>query len=260
MNTKIKWSVLLMCVGALTACQQACQPTHEPVSQTARDGTNTNPDANQVANPDINLKVDLPIHLKHVPVIIHPVVVSAVSRHAEKSVSGEKVTSEVYTNQYYLTGQMFNLVFEDLQTGAHRPLFKNNTQLIHVAHYPVSVLKEGVGQDTTELKADEMKKYGHFLYHVQENLQQTSDERSAKAQLALYMSDETGGQLQKLHPDGQYLTEGRWMADVARYYFTTKSDSDHDGKITLKDNSHNYYVDFKDGASPTVKPYDFMPK
>lgn len=204
------------------------------------------------------LKVDLPIFLDGVPSIIHPVVVSAVTEYAEKSYSGEKISSHINMGNYRFAGDMFNLVFEDIATGEHKSLFAKNNQKIQLVNYPTRPLKPTNEQDKP-LSANELKLYRHFIYQVQENISPDRQSNSVSNQSALYISDEKGNDLKKLHPDEQYFIESRWIGDVERYYFTTKADSNHDGKITLQDNAFTYYIDFKT-ENPIVRQYDVMPK
>lgn len=204
------------------------------------------------------LKVDLPIYLDGVPSIIHPVVVSAVTEYAEKSYSGEKISSRINMGNYSFSGDIFNLVFEDVTTGEHKSLFAKNNQKIQYVDYPTRPLKP-INNPNQPLSANELKLYQHFIYEVQENIGSDRDSNSIQNQTALYISDEKGNGLKKLHPDNQYFIESRWVSHVERYYFTTKTDSNHDGKITLQDNAFTYYIDFKT-ENPTVHQYDFMPK
>lgn len=237
--------VVLIATSVLTACSQPTTIT--PTVSSDEAATN----ANQNGTQNINIKVDLPIYLKGVPSLLHPVVVSSLDKYVDKSFSGDKLSSYVEVGRDTLSGQMFNVVFEELQTGRTKPLFATNNQLIYQAHYLMYPL-----QTEDDKPEPDVKYYHHFIYQVQENLSQANKEDN----LSLYISDDKGDGLKKLHPDGEYVLETRWIADKERYYFITKSDSNGDGKITLADKSHNYYVDFKDVANPVVKPYDFMPK
>lgn len=103
-------AMLLMCGGVLVACDQTTN-----IATNAHQQENT--DVPLKTNPDINIKVDLPIYLQGVPSLLHPVTVSAVDEYAQKSFSGEKISSFVDVSHDTLSGQMFNVVFEELQTG-----------------------------------------------------------------------------------------------------------------------------------------------
>ncbi|MCG7657176.1 hypothetical protein [Wielerella bovis] len=232
----------------LSACHQAQNASEaNPNPETASDVV-----AN---NPSIPIKVDLPIDFKGVNSLIHPIVVSAVEQYAEKSYSGsgKTVSSYIDVYDYQLSGKMFNLVFEDKQTGATKALFPHNTQFIHRAEYVIATIAD----KENEQKVKQRQFYRHFVYQVQEKLDEKAPFRKERA---LYLSDETGENLQKLHKNDEFLIETRWLPEMERYYFTTKSDSDQDGKITLADQSYNYYIDFKEKDKPVVQAYDFMPK
>lgn len=241
MMTVCMWAMVLM------ACSQ---PVAVPTS-TDQHAQHTRHDT----NPNINTKVDLPIYLDGVPSLLHPVAVLAVDRYVEKSFSGDKVSAHVDVNGHTLFGQMFNIVFENIHTKQTKPLFKDNTQMIYRAEYLVRTLSE-----KTDTEPAKYKFYGHFIYQVKETLAKDNDDLAVVNQRALYLSDDKGDGLKKLHPDDEYVLETRWLPSVERYYFSTKSDSNGDGKITLADKSHNYYVDLADASNPVVKPYDFMPK
>lgn len=251
-----KLTVLLAIL--LSACNQVAPPASTQVSQESQP-------TDQTKSPSINIKMDLPIYLGDLASIIHPVTVSAVEERASKSYEGEKISSQISVGDYSFMGKMFNLVFENKETGEHHALFKGNNQYITVVNYPVHTLEDKTtttaddrGNITTDKKL--IKKYGHFIYQVQEKIVNDDNTLSINNQESLYISDELGKNFKKLHQDGEYFIESRWIPQIERYYFTTKSDSDNDGKITLQDKSHNYYIDFKDLANVVVKPYDYMPK
>lgn len=208
--------------------------------------------------PSIAIKMDLPIYLDGIPSLIHPIVVSATSQYASKSYADEKISSHINMGNYNFSGDMFNLVFEDITTNEHKSLFTKNNQKIQRVDYPTHPIKP-ISNPNQPLSANELKLYRHFIYEVKENISPNREANSIQNQTSLYISDEKGNGLKKLHPDNQYFIESRWVSHVERYYFTTKTDSNHDGKITLQDNSFTYYIDFKT-ENPIVRQYDFMPK
>lgn len=248
----MKIKLFITALLTLTACNQS-QNTHHHVVVASG--------ASAVANPDIAIKVDLPIYLDGVPSLIHPVVVSAVDEYATKSYSSEKISSHIHVDlaSYQLSGKIFNLVFENKETGETKPLFSHNTQLIHQAKYLIYSYFDDTTNNSQNKQNHPLKRkfYRHFVYQVQERL----DEKAPfHLEQALYLSNEKGEHLQKLHSDKEFLLETRWLPEINRYYFTTKSDSNADGKITLTDQAHNYYIDFSDVEKPVVKAYDVMPK
>lgn len=222
-----------------------------PISQTQTQNSD---------EPSIAIKMDLPIYLDGIPSLIHPIVVSATSQYASKSYADEKISSHINQGDYSFAGDIFNLVFENINTGEHKALFAKNNQKIQHVSYPTRPLNPPKpNQAPQKLTAKDLKLYKHFIYEVKEQLNTDDNPSSLTNQTALYISDEQGNGLKKLHPDDQYFIESRWIADMERYYFTTKSDSNQDKKITLQDNSFSYYIDFKT-ENPSVQQYDFMPK
>lgn len=260
--SKQKAILLLLAILGLSACDLSnSNQTATPDNHSQPNETNTS----TVANPSIPIKMDLPISLNGVDSLIHPVVVSAIDEYADKGGGSydKGIYSMVSVNRHTLTGNMFNLVFENKQTGETKALFKHNTQMIHEADYPVRIISNKINVDynttvSENFNQDDLKYYHHFVYQVQENLTK-DDSDSINAQLSLYLSDDKGNELKKLHADNEYFIQSRFVPDVERYYFTVKKDSNNDNKITLQDDSKTYYIDFKE-ITPKVKEYDFMPK
>ncbi|PIE46931.1 MAG: hypothetical protein CSA42_05860 [Gammaproteobacteria bacterium] len=98
----------------------------------------------------------------------------------------------------------------------------------------------------------------HFIYQVNEqpNAKPENKKSNLHTQLALYMSDENGKNLHKLHPDNQYLSDTKWMPKLKRFYFITQSDSDGNGIIDHKDKYHNYLINFN-RENPEAQSYAF---
>ncbi len=109
-----------------------------------------------------------------------------------------------------------------------------------------------------EIKITPKQMLKHFIYQVNEQADAKPENKKSNLhkQLALYMSDENGENLNKLHPDGQYLSDTKWMPTLKRFYFITQSDSDGNGIIDNKDKYHNYLIDFN-AEKPIVKSYSF---
>ncbi|PID36954.1 MAG: hypothetical protein CR966_01730 [Pseudomonadales bacterium] len=109
-----------------------------------------------------------------------------------------------------------------------------------------------------EIKITPKQMLKHFIYQVNEQADAKPENKKSNLhkQLVLYMSDENGENLNKLHPDDQYLSDTKWMPTLKRFYFITQSDSDGNGIIDNKDKYHNYLIDFN-AEKPTVKSYSF---
>ena len=99
--------------------------------------------------------------------------------------------------------------------------------------------------------------FKHAIYHISETpYQKDAKDKNILKQQALYMSNDKGNQLIKLHPNNEYVQEIKWLPQLSRYYFITQSDSDDNGIIDDKDDTHNYQIDFSKDL-PVVKNYDF---
>lgn len=99
--------------------------------------------------------------------------------------------------------------------------------------------------------------FKHAIYHINETPnQEDAKDKNIFEQQALYMSDDKGNQLVKLHPDNEFIHTTKWLPQLSRYYFITRSDSDGNGLIDDKDQTHNYQIDFSKDT-PIVKGYDF---
>ncbi len=109
-----------------------------------------------------------------------------------------------------------------------------------------------------EIKITPKQMLKHFIYQVNEQSDANPENKKSNLhkQLALYMSNENGENLNKLHPDDQYLSDTKWIPTLKRFYFITQSDSDGNGIIDNKDKYHNYLINFN-AEKPIAKPYSF---
>ncbi len=98
--------------------------------------------------------------------------------------------------------------------------------------------------------------FSHFIYHVEEKPQINNDKKTHQ-QLSLYLSDDLGKDLIKLHPDNQFVTKHDWLPELARYYFVTQTDSNQNGYLDEQDNSFYYFIDFNH-SKPKATNYNFI--
>ncbi len=121
-------------------------------------------------------------------------------------------------------------------------------------------LGEVTENDRVVIKKETVKKelFNTFLYKVQETQLTTKQREEIKGNLhlqkSLYMSDENGQNVKKLHDDKQYLTDSKWLPSLKRYYFTTRADSNGNNIIDYSDEQFNYLIDFNQDK-PTVTAY-----
>lgn len=74
--------------------------------------------------------------------------------------------------------------------------------------------------------------------------------------MALYMSDNFGHGITRLHPANQFLVSSEWVEPLQRFYFITQADSDSNGVINDKDQTFHYYIDFTPNM-PLIKTYRY---
>lgn len=74
--------------------------------------------------------------------------------------------------------------------------------------------------------------------------------------IALYMSDNFGHGMTRLHPANQFLVSSEWVEALQRFYFITQVDSDNNGIINDKDQTFHYYIDFT-SVMPMIKSYRY---
>ncbi len=86
--------------------------------------------------------------------------------------------------------------------------------------------------------------------------QKTDTQKTDTQKMALYMSDNFGHGITRLHPANQFLISSEWVEALQRFYFITQADSDSNGVINDKDQTFYYYIDFST-SMPTIQSYRF---
>lgn len=223
-------------------------------------------------------KANFPIYLEGVPSLLHPIVPSVPldGKDAKLDYTSKSRTDDAsvsyfqQTSPYQFQSTVYNLVFEDIKTGTTKRLFPHDNFIIKSTVYP---FVEAVDKTATKPKqttdtattpdtptdtnnpADPLgkptkKMLHHFVYQVKERPSDDDSKTNIDEQLALYMSDDAGNNLVKLHPNNQYVKTTQWLPEVERYYFTTQADTNGDNLIDANDKYFNYVIDF---ANPIKK-------
>ena len=255
---------------------------------------NADTDANTVTSTSIATQIEFPHYIKGWPTLLHPISPLSLTAEQDDSISSMKsrdqwqptvfAETQPYTYQTYVS----NIVFEDLATGFERKLLANDRFLIRSIFIPhitkKRVLRRNLNSDDNVVDAaivdnsivtdiepdnntsdlDRMQRtettntlFKHAIYHISETpYQKDAKDKNILKQQALYMSNDKGNQLIKLHPNNEYVQEIKWLPQLSRYYFITQSDSDDNGIIDDKDDTHNYQIDFSKDV-PVAKGYDF---
>lgn len=231
-------------------------------------------------------KATFPLYLDNVPSILHPITPVESNAKASSMISkssyerGEDSNANYFheASPYQFSGSIYNLVFENISTGATQRLFPNDNFVIGsiVAPFvdsPLTTALQNLKSDpaktenTTQAAAEkpvedtdkktsaiDKKLMGYFIYQVQEQPISDEDKSNLDSQQSLYMSDFNGKNLVKLHPDTEYVKTVAWLPELERYYFITQNDSNNDKNITIDDSYHNYVIDFKKARETQTLP------
>lgn len=184
-----------------------------------------------------------------------------------------------------------NLVFENIETAKTQYLFNQNTYKIQRVFFPFiaednryfannksyvpkkpsekpssvtpatgtkpasSVATTSVNQkflsSLVTVDGIKYKMLPRVLFEVNENTK-----ADAGSTMALYMSDNFGQGITRLHPSNQFLISSEWVEPLQRFYFITQADSDNNGVINDKDTTYHYYVDFT-SSMPVIRTYRY---
>ena len=293
-NKHLAESSLFLSIGlALALSLSGCQPNNNPDAtdniQTDSPTQTDNSDASTATTPaPIATQIEFPHYIKGWPTLLHPISPLSLTAEQDESLSSIKsrdkwqptifAETEPYTYQTYIS----NIVFEDLATGVEKKLLVDDSFIIRSIFIPhvnkKRILKINSNGDAivdanivTDIEPDNDKNgvyrtqqletinilFKHAIYHINETPnQKDAKDKNLFKQQALYMSDDKGDKLLKLHPDNEFIQTTKWLPQLSRYYFITRSDSDGNGLIDDKDQTHNYQIDFSK-STPAVKGYDF---
>jgi len=290
----INLGIGLLCALMLSACQQADNQdtTNNQADNASQSSDGENPAADTAMQDSTSIQ--FPQYIHGTPALLHPITPINIENQETGLSSIKSRKGRMYypifeqQGTYQYETHANNFVFEEIATGNTQKLMPNDNFIIdqiflpYTTQYKIIAAKD-TSQDealvyNNEMSADtdheaspyteqdtsrDTKKltintpFSHLIYHVSETPNQPDEEnKNIMRQQALYMSDNMGKQLTKLHPDTEYVQQTKWMPQVARYYFITQSDSDGNGTIDEKDTTHNYQIDFSTDT-PVVKSYDF---
>lgn len=290
--------ILTVALAALVGCDRlpAPNPANNSASNVTHITRDTTPTASTTAAPapqdgDVIVadmpatmppavvglkKADFPVYLAGVPSLLHPIVPSVPAQSAYPNAKRGDATPVNYFQQtapYTFSANVYNLVFENIKTRSAKRLFVQDNYLIKSVFYPyVDLAKTPNDAPANAATADstmtpiDKKLLGHFIYEVKELPDDNDSKTNIDDQLSLYMSDDTGNHLTKLHPINQYVKTTYWLPEVERFYFITQADTNGDGLINENDHIYNYVIDFaatRDAVNgyraPTVVAYNYNP-
>lgn len=221
---------------------------------------------------------------------------SVATKMASSDKTDAKAYPSEYQSAYFSKTGLFdyqtnidNVVFENIETSKAQHVFNQNTYKIQRVFFPYiaednryfannktyvpkrqpnetasqntatksasSVANTAVNQkflsDLITVDGVKYKPLPRVLFEVNEN-----PKADSRSKMALYMSDNFGQGITKLHPSNQFLISNEWVEPLQRFYFITQSDSDNNGVINDKDTTYHYYVDFTP-SMPVIHSYRY---
>lgn len=146
----------------------------------------------------------------------------------------------------YISGEMVNLIFENLETGKQKILTDRVLVINHVAYLKNLAAKIG-------------KHY--LLYTVYDKDYNRDGKLNYMDMPAYYMSNLDGSSFTKITKDYHYFDVSKLLLTNEKYYFRTLEDVNKDGLFNKKDKYHYYYIDLINGDFTPVEyfPLDLMP-
>lgn len=200
------------------------------------------------------LVAGMPIYLDSTEVLIHPI--GWVDMYVEKynslvggslnigypelgksKMKDSNYSFAVHSNDKdYISGQMVNLIFEDVETGAKHKLTDRVMKILTVSYL------RNVWRNTG-------KQY--LLYSVIDKDYNRDGKLDGLDMTSYYMSNLDGTKFTKITEDYHYFDTDQLILKNNRYYFRTLEDVNKDGVFNKKDKYHYYYLDLAhDGLSP----------
>lgn len=220
-------------------------------------------------------QLDVPIYVEGSSLLLHPLVTLYTDDKglmAQNYSSANKTTSNFITqiNRFDYTSNIDNLILENLETGMTRRVFAHNGFHITRVFFPYALASTpkaaSASAKTAKPKANQTANADdnatlllRILYEVDEapaDKNATTTQRNKRIRLALYMTDNSGNGLTRLHPNNQFLLSSSWVEPLKRFYFVTRADSDNNGKLDDKDEVYYYYLDFNTDT-PVIRGYRF---
>jgi hypothetical protein len=192
-----------------------------------------------VADTSKVLIAELPVYFDSTDFLIHPVGLVSLNETDDKrilkidSYSGSDYSNSGFSvNTYkddYFSGNITNLVFEDLKTHNQTLLTDKVLNITHVQY----------------LRDLSKKIKRHYILYTVIDKDMNNDKRLDYQDInSLYISKIDGSNFKKVTENFHEYNSGKLIIQDLKYYFRTIEDIDKDGDFTKVDKYHYYYIDF----------------
>jgi len=191
---------------------------------------------------------DLPILIDSTRILIHPIGFVSLNERSRNGLIGSGSFSSssasgfaVYSSSDdYYSGDITNLLFENLGNGEKRMLTQNYIN-INSFRYLRNISKKTSKKFLLLTIIDRDSNSDHLL--------NDNDVES------LYISNIDGTEFTKITPEGYEYYSGEEMAEEARFYYKAMEDINLDGIFNKADEFHYYFINFESEPYQNVEYY-----
>ena len=192
-----------------------------------------------VADTSKILIAELPVYFDSTDFLIHPIGLISLNERAGKRIlkigsysDSDYLNSGFSVGSYredYFSGNVTNLVFEDLKTHNQKLLTDKVLNITDVQY-----LRD---------LSNKIKRH-YILYSVIDKDMNHNGKLDFQDINSLYISKIDGSNFKKVTNNFHEYTGGKLIIRDLKYYFRTIEDIDKDGDFTKNDKYHYYYIDF----------------
>ncbi len=222
--------------------QISCFQKHPKIDYSTKNDSIT---LNKVVNDTSKVLIaELPVYFDSTDILVHPIGMETI----EKKQSNRMMDMDSYSkseyrnpgfNVYamqadYITGNMMNLVFENIKSGNQRLL---TNKVINISS--VQYLREL----SHKIKRD------YVIYTINDKDMNNDGKLNDLDINSLYISKLDGTEFNKISNQYHEYKGGKLIIQELRYYYRTIEDINKDGLFNKEDKYHYFYIDF------TINPY-----
>jgi len=233
---------IFLAILSLSALMFSCRKEETPKVRYEDEADSLKVEYQKIDTTELKI-ADLPIHIKEMDYLIHPLGKIRVNRTASHSRYSSSDVSYSISNysEPEITGVINNVVFQKLDSD--ELLVLTDRKMIIQA---ITFLDE--------IALNIHKKY--LLYSVIDMDTNKDGKYDFSDVKSLYISKQDGSLFQKLSPDMQEVLDWKIISAKNRLYFRTIEDINKNGEFDSNDNLNYFYVDL---ASDSLQIHNYLP-
>ena len=220
-----------LAIGIFSGFMFSCQKEDTPKVKYGNEADSLRVEYQKIDTTELKI-ADLPIHIKELEYIIHPVGKIRVNR-SSSSVRYTGQNSDIsYSisnyNEPEITGAINNVMFQKLDE-AELHILTDRKMMI---------------QTITFLDQIALATSRKFLLYSVVDMDTNKDGKYDSSDVkSVYISDQAGNGFEKLSPDMQEVLDWKIIATQKRLYFRTIEDINKNGEFDSNDNINYFFVD-----------------